>query len=187
MNNFARKSALALIIAVSTAHAALAQSDDFLQSQFAYSLIVTTHKVNHYLNYQGSGLHGIIQANVILDKKAYQKLWYYRGKPLGMRRRFKLAVDPDSLGAIVLRDIDGGADGVTTAANIALRLATEARVKGQTIAAVFVPDEYYGDVMNEFTRYNFGTKPSTEEGQQLSIMLKCASGAREDQMFYQRK
>jgi hypothetical protein len=164
-----------------------AQTNEFLRQQFAYTLVLHTRKVDHYLNYQGSQLKPVYQTDVLLNDRPYEKFWHYQGKPLGVRRQFKMTVDESDLGAVVIRQADGGTDGVRAAANVALRIISEARVNRFTVSTVFVPDDLYSDVSNELTRYNFSTKPCSEDGEQFSITLKCASGAKEEQLFYQRK
>src|SRR3990167_4330555 len=72
--------------------------DHHLSYNYIWAMYLDMHEVPHYLNYRGSKLHPLAKVRVRFryfppeknsDKwpaKTYEELWYYDGKPVGLRR-----------------------------------------------------------------------------------------------------
>jgi hypothetical protein len=167
-------------------------ASEYLESQFDWGLYVDAQKLDHYLNYSGSRLHPLTHVEVYFRQfpkgtsALHEEFWYHEGKPLGLRRRTKLKVVDGTIGAVVIGALPNP-DSVRAAANVVLRIVTEARVNHVTVSTVIIPDDSYGEIAQELQRYNFGKKMTSEEGQQFSITLHSASGDRDEQYFYQRR
>jgi len=173
--------------------------DERLQRETDWAMMLDVQDINHFLNYQGSQLHPLSRVRVSFrsfprssvgnkpeDSRIYEQFWYYDGKPIGLRRRSEVQVEPNSAGIIVLRSTDGKPEHTRALTNALIRVVLDLQFKKAAASEVLVAEQDYDQVAADLNHYHFfPTVPTT--GTQLVIHLSCNHAAREEFFFYSKR
>lgn len=169
-----------------------------LQQQCDWAMYVDVQDVQHYLNYTGSQLHPLSKVRVTFramsrlnpsaagDAQTYEKLWYYQGKPIGLRRLLQPAIATNSQGILVLAPVDSDSNHAQAVADTLVRLYVDIQLRNANTIMVLVSDENFNQIAQALGHYKFfasGTTPTS--GAQMSIYLCSSDSNREEHLFLQ--
>ncbi len=174
--------------------------DNYLERQFDWAMYVDVRNLDHYLNYKGSRLRPLTRARVYYNKYTrphvigttvgqslvYQDLWYYQGKPVGLRRRAKLAIEPETVGTIVAGNFSGVPGQAEAATNAMVRLLVEMQLRNIVITNMVVPGDQFQNILDCLRYYRFHIANTPTDGKQLSILLRSLPPGREEYLYLQR-
>jgi hypothetical protein len=180
-------------------------TDDYLKGEYDWAMFLNVQDVDHYLNYSGSKLHPLTKVRVYFNTyqrrsqsgsgsatavtapaKLYEELWYYQGKPVGLRRRNQLNIAPDSSGALVVGQSDGAPEHSLALANALVRLALELQFQHIVTSVVMVPQETYDAITADLGYYRFYNDIAAGAGVQMSIHTRSYP-QQKDEYYYLRK
>lgn len=143
--------------------------DDYLGTEFKWSMILYLPDVKDSLNYMGSTLHPLTKVSVSFNEypsagnvqtKAYEEFWYHKKAILGLRRHNQVRLAAGSEGAIILcpRKEEESTDCASAITNALVRVLLDVQFRGATTTLVVVPDADYQSIFGALERYGFCTE-----------------------------
>jgi hypothetical protein len=127
-------------------------------------LKVHTEELQRQFNYKGSKLEGIEKITVEYfhesnpaDLKGFEKIYYKKGRPIGMERDGVFGVSPAEIVAIRVSD-NGSAsrDQLKSIANIVRRLALNTTLNHSQLISTILPIDCFDGVVQELEDVGFG-------------------------------
>lgn len=169
--------------------------DDYLGSEFSWSMVLDLPDVDYYLKYRGSKLWPLTKITVNLKcypqrnkcitatSTFYEEFWYRNEIPVGLRRYNQISIPPQSDGAIIVCPGDSESDLSSRAPAIAdalVRLLVDVQFRNAVIGIVMVPGSEYDAIASTLSRYKFFKNSPIRP---ISIHLRAYPNGKDD-MFY---
>jgi hypothetical protein len=175
--------------------------DPYLEREFDWAMFMDTRELKQFLNYSGSKLHPLIKVRITfrsfsrgdtvnyIAAKPYEELWYYRSKPLGLRRYQRLDIQSRYLGAVVVGPVDENIDKTERSnaiANALVRLIVDLQFRDISTAVVLVPKDQYDQIAEGLGRYKFYPDLQISEGRQVSIHMRSTPAYKDEYFYFQK-
>jgi len=140
--------------------------DDYLGTEFKWSMVLYLPDVKDCLNYPGTTLHPLTKVSVRfnqypsagkVESKPYEEFWYHKKSILGMRRRNQITLAASSNGAIILcpRNEDESSDCSSAITNALVRVLLDVQFQSAITSLVVVPDADFQAIAGALERYGF--------------------------------
>jgi hypothetical protein len=161
--------------------------DDYLGSEFAWTMILNLPDTNYYLNYQGSKLWPVTKVEVysrtyrqdgkpIPPKNTlYEEFWYHKQVPLGLRRHTQIVISPQTDGALIVCPAESctiNTQRPPAIANALIRLLVDVQFRNSVIGLVLVPRDEYEGIADALAQYNFFPPDGTSHIRPISIHMR---------------
>lgn len=158
--------------------------DDYLGTEFKWSMVLYLPDVKDGLNYKGSTLHPLTKVSVRfnqyptagkVESKPYEEFWYHKKSILGMRRRNQISLATSSEGAIILcpRKEAESSDCSSAITNTLVRVLLDVQFRGAITSLVVVPDADFQAIAGALERYGFyGEDKSSNNLNELALSLR---------------
>jgi hypothetical protein len=95
----------------------------------------------------------------------YEKVWYKRGQPVGLKRFASLPTQKDMVAFI--KDTPLIYDNADSIANLVLRLSLDAAIKQSRVLAVYTPYDHFNHLADAFARMDFDKLSTVGIGDKL--------------------
>lgn len=140
--------------------------DDYLGTEFKWSMVLYLPDVKDSLNYKGSTLYPLTKVSVRfndyiaagkVETKPYEEFWYHKKAILGMRRRNQVRLMTGTNGAVILcpRKEDGSSDCSSAITNALVRVLLDVQFRGAITSLVVVPDADFQAIVGALEKYGF--------------------------------
>lgn len=140
--------------------------DDYLGTEFKWSMVLYLPDVKDSLNYKGSTLYPLTKVSVRfndyiaagkVETKPYEEFWYHKKAILGMRRRNQVRLMTGTNGAVILcpRKEDGSSDCSSAITNALVRVLLDLQFRGAITSLVVVPDADFQAIVGALEKYGF--------------------------------
>lgn len=171
--------------------------EDYLSTEFDWSMLVFRPDVRDRLNYPGSALHPMTKVSVRFSEyhaqgasksTPYEDFWYKEARPLGLRRHKQLNLQKDSDGTIIICPKGKASDGDSSGsvADALVRLMIDVHMRGGETSLVLVPDAEYQEIGHSLKRFGLLPERLVSEAQTyspFSFRLRSYPDG-EDELFY---
>jgi hypothetical protein len=140
---------------------------------YDWVLQVETTQLKRQFEYKGSTLNPVEKLEVVWyptkdqnKKTKYELMYYHEGRPFGMEKLHKLEIDQGDGVAIEIKHKDNNASEAEKkdAANAVLRLALDAYLNRNPLAAVKVPADSFESVSDKLKELGFHDSKEDGEG-----------------------
>jgi hypothetical protein len=158
--------------------------DDYLGTEFKWSMVLYLPDVKDSLDYEGSTLHPLTKVSVRfnqypsvgkVESKPYEEFWYHKKSILGMRRRNQVQLVAGSGGAIILcpRKERESSDCSSAITNALVRVMLDVQFRGGITTLVVVPDSDYQSIAGALERYGFyGEDRSSSNLNEIALSMR---------------
>jgi hypothetical protein len=174
--------------------------DNYLGTEFKWSMVLYLPDVKDCLNYQGTTLHPLTKVSVRFDQypsigkvesKPYEEFWYHKKAVLGMRRRNQVRLAAGSGGAIILcpRKEAESSDCSSAITDALVRVLVDVQFQGAATNLVVVPDADFQAIAGALERYGFYSEDKLSlKLNEIALSLRLRGYPQGiDRLFYLKK
>jgi hypothetical protein len=176
--------------------------DDYLGTQFAWTMVLDLPDTSYYLNYPGSKLWPITKVRIHLNSYRqdtnripskstyYEEFWYHKQSIVGLRRFNQFALFPLSLGAIIVcpaENTSSESQRIPAITDSIVRLLVDIQFHNAVTGLVLVPESEYDDIAEALAQYNFFAPDGTSQMRAVSIRLRAYPQGKENIFYLQNQ